>query len=112
MENFMTEPNKPKTNVTQPSHMNLDKFLNSREAAEWLGITQPVLVNKKIKGRNPEIPAFCIGNKSYRYHPRTIITKLAKDAGVPFDVIVASLGESKDDNQLKTTTNPSTSLKW
>ena len=79
--------------------MDLDKFLTSREAAEWLGITQPVLVNKKIKGRNPEIPAFPIGHKSYRYHPRTIIAKLAKDAGVPFDVIAASLNKPKDESQ-------------
>jgi len=75
--------------------MDLDKFLNSKEAAEWLGISQLVLVNKKIKGRNPEIPAFSLGNKSYRYHPRTIIAKLAKDAGVPFDVIAASLNKPK-----------------
>ena len=79
--------------------MDLDKFLNSREAAEWLGITQRVLVNKKIKGRNPEIPAFSLGNEEYRYHPHTIIAKLAKDAGVPFDVIAASLGRPKNECQ-------------
>jgi len=44
--------------------MDLDKFLNSQEAADWLGMTVDTLVNKKIKGRNPEIPAFCLGTKS------------------------------------------------
>ena len=63
---------------------------------KWLGITREVLINKKIKGRNPIIPPFRLGNREYKFHPRTIIAKLAKDAGVPFEVIATSLNKPKD----------------
>ncbi len=46
----------------------------------------------KTKGRSPRIPAFRVNQRVIRYHPRTIITKLAHDAGVPFEIIAASFG--------------------
>ena len=79
--------------------MDLDKFLDSKEAAAWLGITREVLVNKKIKGRNPIIQPFRLGNREYKFHPRTIIAKLAKDSGVPYEVIAASLNKPKENSQ-------------
>jgi hypothetical protein len=69
----------------------LDDFLSVEECSAWLGISVKTLL-KKSKGRAPVIPAFRVGHKTLRYHPRTIIAKLAKDSGVHPDVISASFG--------------------
>lgn len=76
-------------NTPLPAH--LDDFLSVEDAAAWLGISVKTLL-KKSKGRAPVIPAFRVGHKTLRYHPRTIIAKLAKDSGVDHDVISASFG--------------------
>ena len=70
---------------------NLDAMLSLTEAAEWLGLHRRSLL-KKVKGRKPIIPAFRLSRQEYRFHPRTIIAKLAADAGVDPEVIAASLG--------------------
>jgi hypothetical protein len=48
-------------------------------------------VLEKSKGRRPAIPVFRLG-KIFKYHPRTIIAKLAQDAGVNPELIAASFG--------------------
>ena len=40
------------------------------------------------------IPAFRVGERQMRFHPQTVIAKLAADAGVNRAVIEASLGLS------------------
>lgn len=69
----------------------LDDLLTPGEAARWLGLSEQRLM-LKTRGRNAPIPAFRVNQKVVRFHPRTILAKLARDAGVPFDVIAASYG--------------------
>jgi hypothetical protein len=69
----------------------LDEMLLQEEAAGWLRLT-PRQLGKDSSGRKPKIPAFAISRKSKRFHPRTVIAKLARDAGVPMDIIAASFG--------------------
>jgi hypothetical protein len=52
-------------------------------------------LRSKTQGRRPQIPAFRLNRQMVRFHPRTIISKLADDAGVKFEVIAASFGEIK-----------------
>jgi len=46
----------------------------------------------KSSGSRPLIPVFRIGQRTPRYHPRTILAALAARAGVPAEVIAASYG--------------------
>lgn len=69
----------------------LDDMLTRAEAAKWLQITERTL-SERSRGLRPKIVAFDPGGQGARYHPRTIITKLARDAGVPMDQIAASFG--------------------
>jgi hypothetical protein len=69
----------------------LDDMLTREEAAAWLQLTIADLA-KKSAGPKPVIPVFRLGHKSARYHPRTIITKLAQDSGRSFEQIAASFG--------------------
>lgn len=71
--------------------IHLDSMLTTAEAAPWLRLSVREL-RSKSKGRFSEIPAFRINSKVVRYCPRVIIAKLASDAGVPAQVITASLG--------------------
>lgn len=68
----------------------LDAMLTPKEAAEWLGISAQTVM-RKSKGRNPKLPAFRIGRTTPRFHVRTIIAKLASDAGVSRDVVNNSM---------------------
>ena len=68
----------------------LDSMLDLETASKWLGISQERLL-PKCKGRKPSIPAFWLNRRVVRFHPRTIISKLAADAGVAPEVIAASL---------------------
>lgn len=76
-----------------PPGATLDSFLTLAEAAQWLGQHPRVLV-AKTKGRRPVIPAFWENRRVVRFHPRTILAKLAADAGVAPEVVAASLAES------------------
>ena len=76
-----------------PPGATLDSFLTLSEAAEWLGQHPRVLV-AKTKGRRPITPAFWENRRVVRFHPRTILAKLASDAGVSLEVVSASLAES------------------
>lgn len=73
-----------------PPGATLDSILTLEEAAEWLGQNPRVLLTK-TKGRRPRIPAFWDNQRFVRFHPRTIIAKLAADAGVSPEVLAASL---------------------
>lgn len=64
-------------------------MLRTDEAAKWLSM-RPRDLLARSKGRNPKIPGFWINRKVVRFHPRTIIAKLAADAGVAPEVIAAS----------------------
>ena len=68
----------------------LDDMLETPAAAKWLGLSVRELLTKS-KGRKAKIPAMWLNRRVVRYHPRTIIAKLAVDAGVSPEVIAASL---------------------
>jgi len=70
--------------------IDLDDMLETAEAAKWLRM-RPRDLLAKTKGRKPEIPAFRINSKVVRFHPRTIVCKLAADAGLSPELISASL---------------------
>ena len=70
--------------------MDIDAMLKTEEAAKWLGLSTRALVASS-KGRKAKIPAFWINQRVVRYHPRTIIAKLASDAEVAPEVIAESL---------------------
>ena len=69
----------------------LDDMLLLPEAAQWLRLN-PRDLAAKTKGRNPTVPAFRLNQRVLRFHPRTIIAKMASDAGVPMETIAASFG--------------------
>lgn len=73
----------------------LDAMLDTRQAAKWLGLRERELL-AKCKGRKPAIPGFWINRRVVRFHPRTIVAKLAADAGVAVEVITASLNQKKE----------------
>ena len=76
-----------------PPGATLDSLLTLEEAAAWLRQHPRILVTK-TKGRRPKIPAFWENQRVVRFHPRTILAKLAADAGVPSEVVAASLAET------------------
>ncbi len=65
-------------------------MLPTVEAAKWLNL-KPRRLLADSKGKKAKIPGFWINERVVRYHPRTIIAKLAFDAGVPKEAIAASL---------------------
>lgn len=69
----------------------LDAMLTPEQCAEWLQITTTDL-GRKSSGDKPKIPAFRPTREMVRFHPRTILAKMAKDNGVSLDVIAASYG--------------------
>lgn len=72
----------------------LDDMLEREEAAAWLKMSKAEL-SEKSNGLRPVIPAFKLSERMVRFHPRTILAKLARDAGVPLETIAASFGEVK-----------------
>ena len=71
--------------------MNLDDMLTTPQAALWLNMTERELL-AKTKGRKPAIPGFWINRRVVRFHPRTIIAKMARDAGVDPETVALSFG--------------------
>ncbi len=61
--------------------MNLDQCLTLEEAAALLRISTGDLL-RKSHGRKPVIPAYWLGPKTVRFHPRVIFAKLALEAGI------------------------------
>lgn len=70
--------------------MNLDDFLKPDTAAKWLGISEQDLSRKYRQGK---IPGIKLGHRTVRYHPRTVITKLAMDSGVSPKVIATMFSD-------------------
>lgn len=68
----------------------LDDMLTAEDAAPWLKISVREL-RAKSKGHRPAIPVFKINSRVHRYHPRTIIAKFQRDAGMPESLIAAAL---------------------
>ena len=77
--------------VIPPPPPQLDDMLTREQCAAWMGMSSRELMAKSRGNRAP-IPAFRPSPKLIRYHPRTIIAKLAAEAGVPERVIAASFG--------------------
>jgi hypothetical protein len=50
----------------------LDRWLNPKEAAEWLRISEGELATKHRQGK---IPGAKIGHRTVRYNPRTVIER-------------------------------------
>jgi hypothetical protein len=81
--------------------MDLDKLLTLRECAEWLGLERHAL-SRRSSGKRAPIPAIRLSKRCVRFHPRTVLVKLAHDAGVPVEVIAASLNRTDHENQTQT----------
>jgi hypothetical protein len=67
----------------------LDAMLTKEQAAEWLQIPLWQLMKKHQAGI---IPGFKVGNKIIRWHPRSVIAKLARNAGNSPQNIAAMFG--------------------
>lgn len=74
-----------------PENVQLDELLSLADAAEWFRLA-PRKLSLKSKGPRAKIPGFWLNSRTVRFHPRTIIAKLAKDAGVAPETIAASMG--------------------
>ena len=72
----------------------LDEMLSLEEAAEWLGMSKAKLMDK-CRGCRPKIPGFRINQRVVRFHPRSIIAKMAQDAGMSPELIASSFGIQK-----------------
>lgn len=64
----------------------LDEMMTPERAASWLQISMETLMEKY---RKKQIPGAAIGHRTVRFHPRTVIAKLAFDGGVSPKVIAA-----------------------
>jgi hypothetical protein len=65
----------------------LDEMMTREQCASWLGV-EP----EWLKRNTDKIVPFKPGHKTVMYHPRTILAKLAFEAGVPLQIIAASYG--------------------
>jgi hypothetical protein len=77
----------------------LDEILSREQCAAWLGVAVRYLAEDAMSGA-PKIPAFKPSHKVVRYHPRTILAKMAFDAGVPLQIIAASYGATEATRKL------------
>ena len=78
----------------------LDALLIREDAAAWMGLT-PRGLTKLSQGPRPAIPAFRINSAVVRFHPRTILAKMARDAGVPMETVAASYGITQTQQEAK-----------
>jgi hypothetical protein len=63
-------------------------------AALWR--LRPEEISSKSKGRNAKIPGIWINARLVRFHPRMMSAKVARDNGVPVEVIMAALNSGKE----------------
>ena len=68
----------------------LDSMLTPDECAAWMRIKRREL---DMKTRQKLIPCINLGERSKRYHPRTVITTLALDGGVSPNTVAAMFSE-------------------
>jgi hypothetical protein len=73
-----------------PRPVALDTLLTLEEAAA-LWRLRPEELSAKSKGRNAKIPGIWINARVVRFHPRMMFAKVARDNGVPMDVIMSAL---------------------
>ena len=73
-----------------PRSVELDTLLTLEEAAA-LWRLRPEELSAKSKGRNAKIPGIWINSRLVRFHPRMMFAKVARDNGVPMDVIMGAL---------------------
>ncbi len=73
-----------------PHSVELDTLLTLEEAAA-LWRLRPEELSAKSKGRNARIPGIWINSRLVRFHPRMMFAKVARDNGVPAEVIMAAL---------------------
>ena len=69
--------------------VNLDDLLTLEECSAWFRLNKRDLAVKS-RGKRPAVPGFWLNCKVVRFHPRTILAKLAHESGVPVEVIAAS----------------------
>jgi hypothetical protein len=73
-----------------PRPVELDTLLTLEEAAA-LWRLRPAELSAKSKGRNAKIPGIWLNARVVRFHPRMMFAKVARDNGVPMDVIIGAL---------------------
>jgi hypothetical protein len=73
-----------------PRPVELDTLLTLEEAAA-LWRLRPEELSAKSKGRNAKIPGIWLNARVVRFHPRMMFAKVARDNGVPMDVIMSAL---------------------
>lgn len=73
-----------------PRPVELDTLLTLDEAAA-LWRLRPEELSAKSKGRSAKIPGIWINARVVRFHPRMMFAKVARDNGVPMDVIMGAL---------------------
>ncbi len=71
------------------TEIQLDAMLTKEQAAAWLQIPVGQLMKKHRAG---VVRGFVIGHNTIRFHPRSVIAKLARDAKVSSDNIAAMFG--------------------
>ena len=73
-----------------PRPVDLDTLLTLSEAAALWRLS-PEELSAKSKGRGAKIPGIWINARVVRFHPRMMFAKVARDSGVPMDVIMGAL---------------------
>lgn len=73
--------------MSNPVH--LDDLLTLDECSRWFRLNKRDLA-RKSRGKRASIPGFWINCKVVRFHPRTILAKLAQESGVPPETIAAA----------------------
>ena len=73
-----------------PRPVELDTLLTLDEAAALWRLS-PEELSAKSKGRSAKIPGIWINARVVRFHPRIMFAKVARDNGVPMDVIMGAL---------------------
>src|SRR6478672_7382265 len=76
--------------TVMPRSVGLDTLLTLEEAAA-LWRLRPEELSAKSKGRNAKIPGIWINSRLVRFHPRMMFAKVARDNGVPMEVIMGAL---------------------
>ena len=77
-------------NACAPRPVELDTLLTLEEAAA-LWRLRPEELSARSKGRNAKIPGIWLNARVVRFHPRMMFAKVARDNGVPMDVIMGAL---------------------
>jgi hypothetical protein len=81
----------------RPRPVELDTLLTLEEAAA-LWRMRPKELSAKSKGRGAKIPGIWINARVVRFHPRMMFAKVARDNGVPMDVIMGALNVRPQDS--------------